>query len=146
MQRSQGALNLQSLLTCKASKFTLVFPIDQRFACWRTEMYVHLSLPFPHIQLSWQNIWGFQALWQSGTACMDILKSSVGILEKRLSAFGVNIIACTLVETRNVALGRIWHQESRSLFVRSLECSGRLRWCGKCHWHFLVQIHSWWWN
>lgn len=38
---------------------------------------------------------------------MDILKNSVGILEKRISAFGVHMIACTLVETRDVALGRI---------------------------------------
>lgn len=40
-------------------------------------------------------------------AYMDILKSSVGILEERKNAFGLNMIAFTLMETRNIALGGI---------------------------------------
>lgn len=40
-------------------------------------------------------------------AYMDILKSNVGILEGRKNAFGLNMIAFMLMETRNIALGGI---------------------------------------
>lgn len=92
--------------------------------------------------LSWQSVWGFRAQWESCMAYMDILKSSVGILEERKNAFGLNMIAFMLMETKNIALGGIWsgHQKSTSLFVRSLGCFGRLKWCGKSHWHYSCSV------
>lgn len=44
-------------------------------------------------------------------AYMDILKSSVGILEERENAFGNNMIALTLIESRNIAPDFIWTSE-----------------------------------
>lgn len=37
---------------------------------------------------------------------MDILKSRIGILKERENASGLNLIALTLMEARNIALGR----------------------------------------